>query len=109
VKYAFGRGETMQEYARLSGTTLSCAKIGKQGTYEGLPTLLGWVAEADTHGGAEKALVDDLVADNAAVIDLEMGLPAWGDKKTPSRMDCVALEPKTAAGGSPGSSSGRPR
>jgi hypothetical protein len=74
------------------GTTVSCAKLGRRCEYAGLPTLLGWIAEADTHGGAEKTLVDDLVADNPTVIDLEMGLPAWGARKTPSRMDCVALE-----------------
>ena len=98
VKYAFGRDETGHEYARLSDTTVSCMKLGTSCAYEGLPTLLGWVAEADAHGGAEKTLVDDLVADNGTVIDLEMGLPAWGEKKTPSRMDCVALEPDEGSG-----------
>jgi hypothetical protein len=98
VKYAFGKGETAQEYARVSDKTISCAKLGKGGIYYGLPTLLAWVAEADTHSGREKTLVDDLVADNGTVIDLEMGLPAWEGRKAASRMDCVALEPDNDGG-----------
>jgi hypothetical protein len=93
VKYAFGRGETAQEYARLDGTTVSCRKLGRSHAYNGLSTLLGWIDEADAYGGDEKTLVDDLVADNGTVIDLEMGLPAWEHGKTPARIDCVALEP----------------
>lgn len=100
AKYAFGRGETAQAYARLAGTAVSCGKSGRTSVYDGLPTLLAWITEADSHGGPEKALVDDAVADNRTVVDLEMGLPAWEGKAAASRIDCVAVE-SGADGGRP--------
>ncbi len=42
----------------------------------------------------EKVGVDAIVSNNANVIDLEMGLPAWREKRSALRMDVVALERK---------------
>jgi hypothetical protein len=51
-----------------------------------------WIERAAQHVGEEKRCVDELVASNPSIIDLEMGLPAAGERKTAQRMDCVALE-----------------
>jgi len=51
-----------------------------------------WIDTADTYATAEKRFVDDLVASNPGVIDLEMGLPASGEPDRPRvapRMDIV--------------------
>ena len=61
--------------------------------YEGLSTLHRWIAVAEKeHAGAEKSIVDELVAENDHVIDLEMALPAWARSKAAVRMDLVAIE-----------------
>lgn len=52
------------------------------------------LSAADDGGftGREKEWVDQLVAHNSAVVDLEMGLPAFDENRRAPRMDCVALE-----------------
>lgn len=66
---------------------------GPQVLYRGLASLHDWIALIDKkYAGVEKRLVDDLVGLNANVIDLEMGLPAWGEQLTAPRMDLVAIE-----------------
>lgn len=61
--------------------------------YAGLGTLRAWMPEIDRrYVGTEKQLVDALVTENANVIDLEMGLPAWGPIRTAPRMDLVTIE-----------------
>lgn len=92
VKYAFGPGETIQDYARLSGTTIFHPKTGEQLSYKGHTTLHEWIEQTANHAGEEKRCVDELVGSNPSIIDLEMGLPAAGERKTAQRMDCVALE-----------------
>lgn len=95
---AYVTGQTFwgQPYARLSGDRWSCAKFPNHlGHYGSERQLQEWVERADAHRGAEKAFVDDLVANNPNVIDLEMGLPAFINAlgaKTAPRMDLVALE-----------------
>ncbi|MHB1379890.1 MAG: hypothetical protein ACYCX0_09750 [Desulfurivibrionaceae bacterium] len=69
--------------------------------YQGIEDLRSWIRTVDGQSdstvnagytGPEKVFVDQLVAANPNVIDLEMGLPAWGDQKTAPRMDLVAIE-----------------
>jgi hypothetical protein len=51
-----------------------------------------WIKAAESYAGREKKLVDQLVACNGNVIDLEMGLPAWIHNNSAIRMDLVAIE-----------------
>ena len=65
----------------------------KVAIYEGLSTLRQWIADAGKkHAGIEKSIVDELVAKNDHVVDLEMALPAWTLPKVAVRMDLVAIE-----------------
>lgn len=62
----------------------------------------GWIETAETYASAEKRFVDDLIAANPGVIDLEMGLPASdlpGSDRVAPRMDLVLVQ--IAATGSP--------
>lgn len=55
----------------------------------------GWIKTASGYASAEKRFVDDLVASNVGVIDLEMGLPAHdepGSARVAPRMDLVLVE-----------------
>ena len=52
-----------------------------------------WIETAATYVGAEKAFVDDLIAANPNVIDLEMGLPAQTGSRSAPRMDLVVVQP----------------
>lgn len=61
-------------------------------TYQGLSTLHQWIAAAKKYVGDEKLIVDELVAKNDHVVDLEMALPAWALSKVAVRMDLVAIE-----------------
>ncbi len=92
VKYAFASDEKTQDYARLEGTIIRHPKTEEQLKYNGESTLHEWIKRAAEHTGIEKGFVDELVTDNPSIIDLEMGLPAAGERKTAQRMDCVALE-----------------
>ena len=53
-----------------------------------------WIEVVDkNYAGDEKAFVDELVAANPNIIDLEMGLPAWKrEKRVAPRIDLVAIE-----------------
>jgi len=54
-----------------------------------------WVATAESHASAEKRFVDELIAANPGVIDLEMGLPASdlpGSERVAPRMDLVVAQ-----------------
>jgi hypothetical protein len=66
-------------------------------SYEGLSTLLQWIAVAggEKYAGDEKSIVDELVAQNDNVVDLEMALPARAGSKSAVRMDLVAIEDGT--------------
>jgi hypothetical protein len=91
IKYAF-EGATGQSYAQMRDGTNIKTKTGQTTRYEGSSTLDEWIRLADRHKGLEKTCVDELIACNPSIIDVEMGLPASGDRKTAQRMDCVALE-----------------
>jgi len=87
-----------QEYATLQGDWLVRPKGAGAIRYEGLSSLKSWIAAVDGsavapgYSGPEKRFVDKLVGENGGVIDLEMALPAWTDKRSAPRMDLVALE-----------------
>jgi hypothetical protein len=57
--------------------------------------VAGWIAASQTYASAEKRFIDDLVAANTGVIDLEMGLPSHdvgpGDRVAP-RIDIVFIQ-----------------
>ena len=52
----------------------------------------GWISSAASFAGAEKSYVDELIAANSGVIDIEMGLPAYEGEKNAPRMDLVLVE-----------------
>lgn len=57
--------------------------------------VAGWIETAETYASAEKRFVDDLIAANPGVIDLEMGLPASdtpGSERVAPRMDLVIAQ-----------------
>lgn len=91
-KYVRGTESSGNAYLTLRGKDLS-HKQQVVATYSGTPSLLQWIENTKRKPSYEKPLVDVLVGDNASVIDLEMGLPAF--EKSPeaaNRIDCVALE-----------------
>jgi hypothetical protein len=94
VKYVFGPEEKTQDCARLEGTTIRHPKSEAQLSYKGESTLHEWIERAAKYTGTEKRFVDELVAANPAIIDLEIGLPGTDERKTAPRMDCVALDQK---------------
>lgn len=64
--------------------------------------VAGWIETAETYASTEKRFVDDLIAANPGVIDLEMGLPASdlpGGERVAPRMDIVIAQ--LANGGVP--------
>jgi hypothetical protein len=57
--------------------------------------ITGWIETADTYASAEKRFVDDLVASNPGIIDLEMGLPASDEpdsERVAPRVDLVVVQ-----------------
>ncbi|WP_167544818.1 hypothetical protein [Brevundimonas vesicularis] len=90
------RGVVGQVYARLDDRGISCKGLTSR-AYEGLATVKAWIDVVNRHYakvGGEKPLIDQLLDNpaNDGVIDLEMGLPAWGSRRTAPRMDVVAVE-----------------
>lgn len=97
-----------------SGQSIACVKFGRGGApyawvhhkyveRKAPPTYVRFelgdtfdvaaaIAAAETHVGAEKRAIEAFVAAEAGVIDLEMGLPAEGERTSARRIDLVALE-----------------
>lgn len=77
----------LEGYVEFSGAELAAAST--------TALLAGWIDTALSYASAEKRFVDDLVAANAGVLDLEMGLPAGdapaGERVAP-RMDLVVAQ-----------------
>ncbi|MGH6794724.1 MAG: hypothetical protein ACREDM_01485 [Methylocella sp.] len=93
-KFVNGKQGSGQTYVTLNATGLRDEKTGSLGKYKGLADLRRWVSNANEYIGDEKQFVDQIVARNPNVVDLEMALPAYDPKeKTAPRMDLVALEP----------------
>lgn len=90
------RRMTGLKYASLSDRELVHPGVPNR-AYEGIETLKSWIATIDagySKVGGEKPLIDRLLdqPENASVIDLEMGLPAWEEDTTAPRMDVVTIE-----------------
>ena len=62
------RDGTMQTYEKYNAKSLADPATAA--------LVAGWIETAVTYASAEKRFVDDLVAANPGIIDLEMGLPA---------------------------------
>jgi hypothetical protein len=87
IKYVFKSAEG-QRYSKMrDGKGFQHPVTSEFQPYKGHATLLEFIERADEHKGVEKTCVDELVAANPSIIDLEMGLP-----KIAQRMDCIALE-----------------
>ena len=77
-------GGTDQKYHSIRGPELNDAG--------NLSKLHRWIENAVKFSNAEKTFVDDLVARNPSILDLEMGLPAYRKGQSAPRMDIVALQ-----------------
>jgi hypothetical protein len=86
-KYVTDRKPSGTPYLRLVDKQV--LKSGRPtGTlYRGPATLRRWIHAAEKYAGEEKRAVDDIVAENGAVVDLEVGAPKRG-----IRVDLVLLE-----------------
>lgn len=87
-----------QPYLQLEGDSI-LHKGAVIGRYQGPADLQKWIitinGEIDRgrgYSGAEKCWVDQIVAMNPDIIDLEMGLPACDEVTVANRIDIVALE-----------------
>lgn len=85
-----------QVYARVTDREITCEGLTAR-DYSGVQTLKAWIDVVNQHYakvGGEKPLIDELLSNpkNDCVIDLEMGLPAWGSQTTAPRMDVVTVE-----------------
>lgn len=90
------RATVGQVYARLADREITCDGLPAR-AYSGVQTFESWIDVVNQHYakvGGEKPLIDQLLNNpaNDCVIDLEMGLPAWGTQRTAPRMDVVTIE-----------------
>ena len=92
-KYVYGDDEGGQDYVKIKGGKFTARDSSLSCYTDNL--VHRWILAACNYCGGEKVFVDELVARNANVIDLEAGLPAdpkiFHGIKTP-RMDLVAIE-----------------
>ena len=90
-KYVKKSSDGGQRYIKLSGDT-GRDPDGRPVAWRGPKMLQAWVRNSRRYSGTEKSCIDALVGVSPKVIDLEMGLPAFDDRKTALRLDMVALE-----------------
>ncbi len=90
AKYVWDNGAP-DKYAQVNERDVMCGGL-EPVEYAGLSTLKGWIARSEDWAGKEKCGVDMVVGANPTVIDLEMGIPAWGARKSALRVDIVALD-----------------
>jgi hypothetical protein len=89
IKYVFPDAKT-QKYVRLTGNESNIINPENENDstdYLGSSTLNDWTDRASKYEGDEKNFVEDIIAANDNVIDMEMGLPGSG-----YRIDLVSLE-----------------
>ena len=65
---------------------------GHRCAWGGPAMLASWIVNAAGHAGREKRHIDALLDRSPRVIDLEIALPARGDKPSAPRIDIAALE-----------------
>lgn len=95
-KYVYGDEGKGNSYVLLTAAGVPELGTGQLASYDRITHLDAWISNANAYVGDEKRFVDDVVAWNPNVIDLEMGLPAYSSapgERTAPRMDLVALEP----------------
>ena len=93
VKYVTD-GQEAQDHAKLIGNQICLPHGDKTLPYNGLRTLREWIGRASQYTHNERRFVDDIVGANESVIDVEMGLPAWGTRTSALRVDFVTLAQK---------------
>jgi len=94
VKY-MADGQEDQDYAKLLGNQISLPHSDKILPYNGVHTLREWIGRAFQYKHKEKDFVDEIVEANESVIDVEMALPAWGERASALRVDFVTLAHKS--------------
>ncbi|ABM27881.1 hypothetical protein [Nitratidesulfovibrio vulgaris] len=93
VKYV-ADGQKGQSRAKLIGNQICLPHGDKTLPYNGVRTLREWISRASQYTHNEKRFVDEIVGANESVIDVEMGLPAWGTRTSALRVDFVTLAQK---------------
>ena len=92
-KYVYRNKKGGQECVKISAGMFAASDGSRVCYSDGL--VHDWISEANTYAKGEKLFVDEIVARNANVIDLEAALPAdselWEARSAP-RMDLVAME-----------------
>lgn len=96
VKYVF-ENENEQNYARLTGDQnkiIHPKNPELKKTYEKGDIFNKWIKESGNYSGEEKTFVEQLVAANANIIDLEMAISGKNEvgRSVANRLDLVALE-----------------
>lgn len=89
VKYVF-ESATSQKYTKLVGDSncITNPDNNKEfAQYLGSETLDLWITRSKKHKGEEKTFVEQVIAANENIIDMEMGLPGSG-----FRIDLVTIE-----------------
>jgi hypothetical protein len=95
-KYVYGDGGEGHDYVFLTAAGVPERGTGQLTPYDRITCLDEWISNANGHSQKEKGFVDEVVARNPNVIDLEMGLPACpsvSNGRSAPRMDLVVLEP----------------
>ena len=82
-------GQTYLKIHTAEGLDVTGRKTCKWG---GSAMLASWIAKAAGHANCEKRHIDTLLDRSPKVIDLEIALPARGDKRSAPRIDIAALE-----------------
>ena len=67
-------------------------EYGRSVPWGGSTMLQEWIRRSRGYRGSEKRCIDSLVGCSPKVIDLEMGLPAFGGQNATLRMDLISLE-----------------
>jgi hypothetical protein len=91
-KYVYGVKGTGEHYVTLTSVGFPEHGTGRLVAYDD-QHLKRWIENANGKIGQEKRFVDLIVAQNSNVIDLEMGLPAYSEKRHAPRIDLLVLEP----------------
>ena len=94
VKYV-AEGQPVQDHAKLVGNQISLPHSDTVLPYNGVRTIHEWIDRASQYTHNEKRFVDEIVAANESVIDVEMALPAWAERTSALRMDFVTLTHKS--------------
>lgn len=94
VKYV-AEGQPVQDHTKLVGNQISLPHSDTVLPYNGVRTIHEWIDRASQYTHNEKRFVDEIVAANESVIDVEMALPAWAERTSALRMDFVTLTHKS--------------